>query len=24
MCKSKSMESICIFDMCLRVRPCLG
>ncbi|KHG06153.1 hypothetical protein F383_31925 [Gossypium arboreum] len=24
MCASKSMASICDFDMCLRVRPCLG
>ncbi|KHG12871.1 hypothetical protein F383_17319 [Gossypium arboreum] len=24
MCASKSMASISDFDMCLRVRPCLG
>ncbi|KHF99284.1 Neurexin-3a-alpha [Gossypium arboreum] len=24
MCASKTMASICDFDMCLRVRPCLG
>ncbi|KHF98862.1 hypothetical protein F383_38083 [Gossypium arboreum] len=24
MCTSKTMASICDFDMCLRVKPCLG